>query len=387
MSHIDEGVLHAYLDGEAAALTGPDGRPLDPAAIERHLAECAECHGRLAEARRVRDRAASILDTSGPAVSPPPFAEVVARARSRSRGRRVLQLNRLTALGWAAVVVLAVGVGWIAREAVGFREAEPGVAPGTEATPAELAQQPGPRAAESPTLTDADQRRSPEAATGQPVSPPAAQAEPQAPGRGEGAIAQATPPIAEAEEAAAAPSEPNEVPAAAPSALEPADTRVAQQPDAAERFADAAAPAEARARAEEAPQAGVAARRLQAAADAEWAVADQETAEDHVGGPLLTVPDLPVIAVRVGRVDGTPAVRVVQQLPAGDSLELLQLRVPEGDRDAAALRQDVDQAAALARIAGRETGAQWVVVRRGYAVSGRAGIPPDSLRQLLERIP
>ncbi|MEE8193293.1 MAG: zf-HC2 domain-containing protein, partial [Gemmatimonadales bacterium] len=113
MSHIDEGQLHAYLDGESGALT-------DREAVERHLETCAGCRERLDTERKLRERATAILSGSGPgAVSAPPFDDIVARSRAARVRSRYLRLNRMAALGWAAVIFLAVGVGWIARSTIG----------------------------------------------------------------------------------------------------------------------------------------------------------------------------------------------------------------------------------------------------------------------------
>ena len=41
MSHVDEGTLHAYLDGELPSV--------ERTALEAHLADCATCRANLAE--------------------------------------------------------------------------------------------------------------------------------------------------------------------------------------------------------------------------------------------------------------------------------------------------------------------------------------------------
>ena len=48
MQHVDEGQLHAYLDGE---LTEPGDGPRE---VERHLEECAECRALMQEFFRSR---------------------------------------------------------------------------------------------------------------------------------------------------------------------------------------------------------------------------------------------------------------------------------------------------------------------------------------------
>jgi hypothetical protein len=130
MPHLDEGLLHTYLDGALS-------READKAAeafesrqdVERHLNECAECRTALEDARQLREESARILSAAGPGrVSMPSFEELQARAESasstlkqqadtgvESQRRRLL---RMRSLAWAATVVLAATVGWYARTAV-----------------------------------------------------------------------------------------------------------------------------------------------------------------------------------------------------------------------------------------------------------------------------
>jgi hypothetical protein len=102
MQHVDEGRLHAWLDGELPA-GGPDGAR----ALERHLAGCAACRAMVEEERKIRDAASAILRDADPG---PPQVIPIASARSAPHGRRTW-----VALGWAASVLVALGVGWIAR--------------------------------------------------------------------------------------------------------------------------------------------------------------------------------------------------------------------------------------------------------------------------------
>ncbi|MBI4500248.1 MAG: hypothetical protein HY700_03715 [Gemmatimonadetes bacterium] len=115
MSHVDEGTLAAYLDA------GPPegGRERQGTAeVEAHLTACADCRARLDTLRRERETARAILRAGLPARSAASFADVLERSRARSEktaDRR--RLSRLTSLAWAATVILAVAVGWYAREA------------------------------------------------------------------------------------------------------------------------------------------------------------------------------------------------------------------------------------------------------------------------------
>ena len=77
MSHVDEGLLHAYLDGELPAIGGDVGQ------VEKHLASCPECGRALGEARRVHARALAMLrEASPPETIVPPFEGVIGRALS-----------------------------------------------------------------------------------------------------------------------------------------------------------------------------------------------------------------------------------------------------------------------------------------------------------------
>lgn len=123
MSHIDEGVLHAHLDGAL--------RPghADWATAEAHLDVCHDCRRRLAEARELRDGAATLL--AGMSTKPlpqPSFQELAAAGAARRldlspppvtappRRRGPRWWNSPGRLAWAASLVLAVGAGWIGRQ-------------------------------------------------------------------------------------------------------------------------------------------------------------------------------------------------------------------------------------------------------------------------------
>lgn len=136
MSHVDDGLIHAWLDGAL--------RPGDPerVALEAHLSECDECRARVDAERRIRDRATEVLRAAAPdAVRVEPFEPMIAArlaalaaaeaaaasaaepetvpgrvesttpiAEAPSRRRR-----RYVPLAWAASLALAVSAGWFAR--------------------------------------------------------------------------------------------------------------------------------------------------------------------------------------------------------------------------------------------------------------------------------
>jgi hypothetical protein len=97
MRHLDEGTLHALLDGEIPSA--------ELAPIQAHLGGCAECRARLAEEQDLlaeSDRLIEVLELpeAAPAVAP-----------VRTAARRVWPAR----LAWAATVVLAAGLGYSIR--------------------------------------------------------------------------------------------------------------------------------------------------------------------------------------------------------------------------------------------------------------------------------
>src|SRR5438045_5268938 len=92
VSHVDEGMLHADLDGE---LPAPER-----AALEIHIAQCATCGARLAEERSLIERASAVLGAARPSERPAP----------RLKERRILGAR--LPFAWAATVLLALGIGY-----------------------------------------------------------------------------------------------------------------------------------------------------------------------------------------------------------------------------------------------------------------------------------
>jgi len=104
MPHVDEGTLHAYLDGELPSA--------ERKTLEAHLAECASCRATLEEERALLDRASALLGTARPTERPaPPFEQLgVPRAPTRSPWRV------RTPVAWAASIALALGIGYYLRQ-------------------------------------------------------------------------------------------------------------------------------------------------------------------------------------------------------------------------------------------------------------------------------
>jgi hypothetical protein len=101
MSHVDEGALHAYLDGELP--------PAERARLEAHVAECPACRTRLLEERALVERAGQLLGLAQPVERPAPPLHQLRRPRLVWRLR--------VPLAWAASLLMAVGLGYYLGEA------------------------------------------------------------------------------------------------------------------------------------------------------------------------------------------------------------------------------------------------------------------------------
>ena len=102
ISHVDDGQLHAYLDGELPQA--------EAWRLEAHLGECPACRGRLEEQRALIARASELLALAAPpARDAPPFRPAVAQPPPPVRW------PARQPLAWAASVVLALAAGWYLR--------------------------------------------------------------------------------------------------------------------------------------------------------------------------------------------------------------------------------------------------------------------------------
>lgn len=373
MSHLDEGQLHAYLDGEPH-----DGVTAQRHEIDQHLAECAQCRGRLDEERRVRDRAAAILRTGGPgdAVAPP-FEELAARQR-RTRHR----VPRDLVLAWAATVALALGIGWYARS-LALRDAPAALDLAVqEPRPTPAPEQPPPAASEAVPLPTAPAEARPEAgaATGRARAAPAERAQVagrETPGATVAMRQADSGTAADDAQVAAAETKRNTRDLAA-LAVERAPAPAAQVPP-------AVAPTIERARAAEPP--GLDSIGVSGAA-AGWVPVDRAEAERRLNDLLAALPGLETIAVTAREAD-VPQVRTVQRLPDGRTIELLQERIVQAEaREGVMRRQRTDPGAQAvmpdrAAVPVPATAAmEWSNSR----VTARAPLPPDSLRALLRQL-
>ncbi len=137
MPHMDEGRLQAWIDGDRSGMSAAEREE-----VEAHLASCAECRGRLEELRAFGEAAGPLLGAvAGDVEAVPDFSEVVARAgevereggaagaepeadgfAGSERDATAPTLHtakprpRRLPLRWAASIVVAIGVGWMANE-------------------------------------------------------------------------------------------------------------------------------------------------------------------------------------------------------------------------------------------------------------------------------
>ncbi len=125
MSHVDEGALHAYLDGELPSA--------ERAALEAHIAQCESCRAQLVEERALLDRANALLGAARPLERPVPSFEQLRRAPKRSPWRV------RTPVAWAASIVLALGFGYYLASMGAYHMAPDAAAPIAVATHQRLA--------------------------------------------------------------------------------------------------------------------------------------------------------------------------------------------------------------------------------------------------------
>jgi hypothetical protein len=150
MSHVDEGTLHAYLDGELPSA--------ERTALEAHLADCSTCRANLTEERALRERATAVLGSARPAVRPAPPLEQLRREPKRSRwGVR-------RSFAWAASIAVALGLGYYIRNPVSYRTtpvtpAQPVAVAQNHAASSEAEKAPAPRAAAAAQRQDSSGRQ------------------------------------------------------------------------------------------------------------------------------------------------------------------------------------------------------------------------------------
>ena len=350
MRHVDEGEIHAYLDGALDLVAGEDAT-----AIREHLSTCEDCARRLEQERGIRVAAGEILHDSDPIEIPlPPLEELRERALAppapeqtdESAPSRYARWNAWQIpLTWAATVILALGIGW--RAGVHF--------PGTSAPLIPAAPQGLSRG-----ISDLDALSTPEERDASPVaSPVPAQAMEEESGEGllqdDSRLQEVMSAVADpsggreeakrAEAAAAPPADPPETRQAMPTvALEmQRDSLIADSAMAELRFVDVSGAVAAEARRGRgdlaAPQmaTNVAADEEEVRAPVEEGFQEPSVvAGVHMEGQTiessLAVPGLTVLAVKWEEwVPGQAGFMIRQLLPTGDTLELRYLGILSGE--------------------------------------------------------
>jgi len=139
MSHVDDGQLHAYLDGAY-----PPGDEQGER-IASHLGSCVDCRVRLEDARGLREKVGLVMRHAAPAaLEPPTFDAILERARAaRERGvpgpgtsarpagdaHGAPRRWRRMPLAWAASLMMALAAGWLASDLFRRYDAESARAP------------------------------------------------------------------------------------------------------------------------------------------------------------------------------------------------------------------------------------------------------------------
>jgi hypothetical protein len=347
MSHVDEGTLHAYLDGELPST--------ERAAVEAHLAGCAACRGNLTEERSLRERASAVLGAARPAERPAPPLDQLRREPKRSPWR----VRR--SFAWAASIALALGVGYY-------------MSPNARAIPAaDVANQPVAVAQHLADANDEEKDKSSVRATAPAPAPPRVYELRSA--RPEAEVARREAPRADSATAVARTNAAAPAPRAADSMR--VETRVAR-----DLFAPATAPAAGE------PTIvvdGVVAQKLPAT---NWPVISRRMAKSILGEEPVGLPGLATRRFR--RVPGTEGTIVVEQ--AIDSSTVVQIfqrpAYPYDSTSSASanegrLRPRGYAMEEQARERGNRLFARFV---KGLRVEIMGPLSPDSLNRLLEQV-
>ncbi len=386
MLHIDEGQIHAYLDRQLEFAEAEARERL-----ERHVSECAQCAALVEQERSFHGRAAAVLQQSEPdLVETPAFDHIVARATNRSQSASVKKLNRTRSLAWAASIAVAVTVGWYARFSVS------GPSP-NEQTLAELQQ---PQAtlernevSQAEAAADADEARTGVAHAVQPT--------PTAPARERDQLSSAVQETARRgfrEGAGVASGAEREVertlsagrrdaPAERQQRLV-ADQLAAVADKAAQRDSNEGVVAQAELRARKVVDQNrfAVAGGPEFSDDAAWTDLTLQEAERRIGRRILIVEGLEILRVSIASVAANASVRVVQQLPSGDSLEIVQRPVAEVDLVAGALQARAEPVQTEEIAADARTVSTMSVARGELWLTLRAPVAHDSLQALSSRL-
>lgn len=364
MPHVDEGTLHALLDG---ALRAHEPERADR--VEAHLETCADCRARMEEAAALKDTAADILSALGGAAPEPDFDEVRARAAAGEAEERSgpatvradfqEQVRWTRRLAWAATIVVALGAGYIARDLAGPTGAV--TAPRTDRVEAAA---PGTQAEDGPVGVDADAGSATEQADevpspSEPTRRARAGAADEEAAEDQAAEGQMVGERVQDQAGAGGADQPTGVQADQPAAAQadqPVDAGAVQDDAPEARLAEQQTdPTAGVVRPEIGPELEAVARQPLAfdraveatgtAADrvVDWVEVDLEEAERRLGGSVLLLPRARILEV-LAAADGEPTVRSFQVLPGGVTVGVVQRPASAGSAvgDAAAGAADAD---------------------------------------------
>ena len=134
MPHVDEGIMHAYLDGALDALHEGGALPdaMTPADVIAHLDACADCRARLNIERDIREQAGMVLRAAAPVVQAPPIESLRVTRRAPA----------WMPYAWAASLMMAVGAGWWGSQLAREEEFESRAPVMEEAAPADAVSAP-----------------------------------------------------------------------------------------------------------------------------------------------------------------------------------------------------------------------------------------------------
>jgi putative zinc finger protein len=390
MPHVDEGQLHALLDG---AYDEREAR-----SIQEHIAACAECTARLENEQAVRARASAILAGAQPMrLGTPPFEVVIEKANTARPARA--RIPAATRLAWAASLVLALGLGWFSSALrLAYRRDVEQTAPATRVQSLD-APAPAPPAAPSPSAAPA------------PIEETRGRVQEAVRAGNKRSAGEA---VARVKDMAAT------IEGETTKEETRRDTVADQRRARALPYLDTLAQRKAVAQARNelvrdegrvlgvpVPASAVAAGRRrdsddQARFNREQQLVSLEQARALARRPILIVPDLDVAAVTWSLDGARVVVRVTQRLFDQSLLELTQEPVPmsaaaervatpqqqqqRAQSSAVELREVVVTEMPVVRRTDGVAGWEMIVLRPEARVTGRANIPPDSLRAIMSRL-
>jgi hypothetical protein len=368
MQHLDDGSLQAWSDQARSGMNEAQREE-----IGRHLAECGVCKQRLAELDAMTLRIQSLFPTvEPPAGDVPEWETVVARAGAHQTAERRRPV--WTAASWAAGVAAVMGLGWLSNDLYRSAETARNVTPPTSGEEvAQVAAAPGPSVVRG-RVTDG---------SGRPLA--AAQVVVRGTNVGtltnqNGAFALSLPDTATATDPEGRNitltaqligyGEASRALIARAGDTVSADLQMVQEALSLDEIVVTGTSGVTGGEADSGRLEFIVSR-ADSTWGAPWTTASRSEAEGLAGFPILVVDDLPVIDISVGTAEGSPVVRIIQELDGGPRLTLLEARGVVSFLDE--MQTDDGQSAASTR-------------RGDVGIAARAPIPMDSLNALLQRL-